>query len=387
MGCENIMINKELGVMYFCTTLTFCTLYATQPISPMFQKELMTSQTQVALFTTAVMTPLAFASILYGYILEKFSIKLMLMITLALLGISQIAFALGNSYHLMLNIRGFQGLILPAILTGIMSYISRASATNNVSAAIGYYVGITVVGGLLGRLLSGFFADIYGWRVIFFIFGFFLLISSFLVYKFTTNIAASFNRPTVKDIVSTLKIKANLYIFIMIFGIFFTFQAILNFIPFELISLDHQNSSSKISMVYAGYILGVVVSFNSKNIVKLCRTPIQAIIFAIIFLIMSMQLFRVGNFVAMFIAMLFICIGHFAIHSIAAGFVNEISKTHKAISNGMYISFFYAGGALGSFAPGFIYANGGWQAFLNLLTAVVFVSLLFMYLLNQHDKK
>ncbi len=72
-------MNKvELLIMYFCTGLTLCVLYATQPIGPVFEKELSITRTQATLFTTSMMAPLAFASIFYGYLLEKIEIKKLL---------------------------------------------------------------------------------------------------------------------------------------------------------------------------------------------------------------------------------------------------------------------------------------------------------------------
>ena len=70
-----MMKRAEILLYYFCTGLTLCILYATQPIGPIFESELGISKTQAALFTTAIMTPLAFAGIFYGYLLEKIAIK------------------------------------------------------------------------------------------------------------------------------------------------------------------------------------------------------------------------------------------------------------------------------------------------------------------------
>ena len=183
-------MRAEILIYYFCTGLTLCILYATQPIGPIFESELGISKTQAALFTTAIMTPLAFAGIFYGYLLEKIAIKNILVVAFLLLGISEIIFSFANSYFLLLNIRGFQGLLIPAVLTGIMSYISQISSKDNVASAIGIYIGVTIIGGFMGRALSGFFTDIFGWRPFFFIIGCVAIFASILLLKFSqkTNI-------------------------------------------------------------------------------------------------------------------------------------------------------------------------------------------------------
>ncbi|MCR8696418.1 MULTISPECIES: MFS transporter [Campylobacter] len=377
------MKQAEILLYYFCTGLTLCILYATQPIGPIFESQLGISKTQAALFTTAIMTPLAFAGIFYGYLLEKIQIKSILVIAFLLLGISEIIFSFTHSYFLLLNIRGFQGLLIPAVLTGIMSYISQISSKESVANAIGVYIGVTIIGGFMGRALSGFFTDIFGWRVFFFIIGCVAIIASMLLLKFSQNIKASYLKPRLIDIIHTLKTKHNLYIFLMIFGIFFTFQAMLNFIPFELAKIDNEYSSSKAGMLYIGYLVGVLVAFNTKKIVAFFGGSIKAITAGIIILIIAIQIFRVDSFEWIFVAMVIFCLGNFISHSIASGFINKMATSHKGISNGLYVSFYYFGGALGSFVPGFIYMPFGWSALLWFISGVSLISLIFIMVIRD----
>ena len=378
-----MMKRAEILLYYFCTGLTLCILYATQPIGPVFEDELGISKTQATLFTTAIMIPLAFAGIFYGYLLEKIQIKIILVLAFLLLGISEIVFSLTHSYFLLLNIRGFQGLLIPAVLTGIMSYISQISSKDSVANAIGIYIGVTIIGGFMGRALSGFFTDIFGWRVFFFIIGCIAILASILLLKFSQNIKASYLKPHLIDIIHTLKTRHNLYIFLMIFGIFFTFQAMLNFIPFELAKISDNYSSSKAGMLYIGYLVGVLVAFNTKKIVAFLGGSIKAIISGIIILIIAIQFFRIESFWFIFGAMVVFCLGNFITHSIASGFINKMATSHKGISNGLYVSFYYFGGALGSFVPGFVYIPFGWNAMLSFISVVSFISLIFIMVIRD----
>lgn len=377
------MKRAEILLYYFCTGLTLCILYATQPIGPVFENELGISKTQATLFTTAIMIPLAFAGIFYGYLLEKIQIKIILVLAFLLLGISEIVFSLTHSYFLLLNIRGFQGLLIPAVLTGIMSYISQISSKDSVANAIGIYIGVTIIGGFMGRALSGFFTDIFGWRVFFFIIGCIAILASILLLKFSQNIKASYLKPHLIDIIHTLKTRHNLYIFLMIFGIFFTFQAMLNFIPFELAKISDNYSSSKAGMLYIGYLVGVLVAFNTKKIIAFLGGSIKAIISGIIILIIAIQFFRIESFWFIFGAMVVFCLGNFITHSIASGFINKMATSHKGISNGLYVSFYYFGGALGSFVPGFVYIPFGWGAMLSFISVVSFISLIFIMVIRD----
>ena len=145
--------------------MTLCTLYAVQPIQPLFEHEFNLSRFEAVIFTTAIMLPLGFAPIVYGYILETFSSKRFLKNAVLLLGLLEVVFAFTDTYFFLLSIRGLQGLLIPAVLTSLMSYISFITPKEKVQQAIGYYIGATILGGFLGRLLSGILSDMFGWRL------------------------------------------------------------------------------------------------------------------------------------------------------------------------------------------------------------------------------
>ena len=64
---------RSLPIIYFSTIITICSLYAAQPIQPVFQQEFALSRLQAILFTTLMMLPLGVAPLFYGYLLETFS--------------------------------------------------------------------------------------------------------------------------------------------------------------------------------------------------------------------------------------------------------------------------------------------------------------------------
>ena len=61
----------------------------------------------------------------------------------------------------------------------------------------------------------------------------------------------------------------------------------------------------------------------------------------------------------------------FFVHATAMGTMNKLASEHRAVANGLYISIYYAGAALGSFLPGLIYQEYGWGAFTGVLTAAI----------------
>ena len=135
--------------------------------------------------------------------------------------------------------------------------------------------------------------------------------------------------------------------------------------------------------MYVGYIIGIFISFNVAKIVNLSKTASNAIFIGIIIYIISLGFLTIESFYAIFASMLVFYAGSFTAHSVATAHVNKKATSHKGITNGLYVSFYYAGGALGSFVPGVIYEFGGWNMFLSALAILLCVSLFFIWKLKK----
>lgn len=89
--------------------------------------------------------------------------------------------------------------------------------------------------------------------------------------------------------------------------------------------------------------------------------------------LISIPIFSVKSISFIFFAMFVFCTGMFTVHSIASGFLNKLAISNKGIVNGLYVSFYYTGGVLGTFLPGYLYKSSGWNAFLILLSALILI--------------
>jgi YNFM family putative membrane transporter len=370
-------------LIYFATAVTFCSLYAAQPIQPLFQVEFQLSGFQAILFTALMMAPLGVAPLFYGFLLEAFSARKMVRWALFLLGILEILFSFSGNYITLLTIRAVQGCLVPAILTSIMSYISYSNRDDTVQQAIASYIGATIAGGFLGRFLSGLFTDLFGWRFFFFLLGILLLICSFLLKGMVRDVKLNYVRPRPKDMLDILSQRSFLWLYLTIFCLFFAFAAMMNLLPFELKQIRPDIGETSIGLLYLGYSMGILVSLNSKRIIAFFGGEVNAIRGGIFVLAGGTLLFFMENYTVMFLSMFVFCAGLFTAHSLLSGFLSTIAKTNKAIANGLYISFYYTGGTLGSLLPGAIYEAWGWHAFLSFLLVLISVACLFTWFLKK----
>lgn len=367
---------SNLAKIYFCTVLAFCSLYAAQPIQPVFQQEFHLSSLQAILFTTLMMMPLSFAPMFYGFMLEAFSARLILRSAVLILGLLELLFCCTSNYVLLLIIRGMQGMVIPAVFTSLISYISFTAKRSEVQAAVARYIAATIMGGFLGRFLSGLFTELVGWRFFFFLLGVLLILGFFQLRSLEKDANVQYSRPRPGEVFALIRQGHLLWLYLAIFSVFFVFAGLLNFLPFELKRINPAFGETGIGIMYSGYIMGILVSLNIRRLINWFGSEFVMAATGLCIYALGVAGFMVQHHVAMFANMFVFCTGMFMVHALLSGYVNTLAKQNKAIANGVYISFYYLGGTIGSFAPGVIYEHFGWRVFLVALLSMVGAAML-----------
>ncbi|MCG8353048.1 MAG: MFS transporter [Chloroflexales bacterium] len=154
----------SLPLLICLTMLTIAAIYVPQPLLPSIAQELAIANSQAALLTTAVFLPLSVLPLVYGWIIESLNTKRILRVSLAVLMLTSLGMFGANSFPVLFILRMLQGVVLPAVLTSLTTHISTTAQPHRVQRLMSWYIAATIVGGLLGRVLSGAIATWLGWR-------------------------------------------------------------------------------------------------------------------------------------------------------------------------------------------------------------------------------
>ncbi len=373
------MNKKALAIIVYNIMVVLSVMYATQPLQPLLAHEFGISMTQSSLFTAVVLFWLGIAPIVYGYILESVSSKKMLLVASSTLFFTNLVLGFSNSFEMFLLARFVEGLVVPAILTSSMTILANIDK-KNIQFNMSVYVASTVFGGLVGRVMSGFIATEFGWRVVFFSLSFALLIALFFIKNLNLDINAKLTKATLYNVISILKDRRFALIYFVMFSVFFVFAGLLNLMPFRMKELFGDVSETTIGLLYLGYGVGVVVALLSRKIVIFFGSEIKTMLIGGVFYTLMILFFASKTLSVIFTMMFLLCIGMFTVHSIATGLANSMKESQKGLTSGMYLTFYYIGGAVGSIVPSMIYSRFGWESviavFMILLIAVF--SLLFL---------
>lgn len=367
---------QTVVLLVITTIVVYCVPYSPQPLLPRFTELFGVSKADAALLITVTLLPLSIAPLSYGYLLESFSALRLLRLSLIVLAFSEAAFVLAHSFPLLIGIRFVQGIVLPAALTSIMTYISSSVQSSHIRRSMASYVAATIAGGYLGRLLSGLGATYLDWHVFFIFLAVALLLCFVAVRQLAGETRITTVKPTSGDWLEILHNYAYLSLYISICCLFFVFVGLLNFLPFRLVEIQAQPSELLTGLIYTGYMMGVVTALSSGWITRACNGDINAMLMGYIAYLIALLALMIPNTWVLFSALFIFCGAMFLVHAVAAGLVNQMAMGRRGIVNGLYITFYYAGGVLGSYAPGFVYGRFGWNAFVTVLMIVAGVGLI-----------
>ncbi len=371
------MKKKELFIIIYTITILLSVMYATQPLQPLLSNEFDVSIVKASSFTAVIMLFLAISPIFYGYILESVKIKTVLLIASSILLITNLILGFVNNYELFLTIRTIEAIVIPAILTGCMAILAKDKENTKLNMSI--YVAATVFGGLVGRVFSGFIAEEFGWRIVFFSLSLALLFSLYFIKSLNFEDDANLVKPKLQDIVNILKDKRFVIIYLQMFIIFFVFAGLLNILPFRVKELDPNVSETQVGLLYLGYGMGILISLFIHKIVNFFKKELRAIMAGILLFIISTSMFLSTKPLFLFSLVFLFCIGMFTIHTLSTRIANSLKASQKALTSGMYLSFYYLGGAVGSIIPSIVYAKLGWDFTIYMFLGLLVFAFLFVF--------
>ena len=292
-------------------------------------------------------------------------------ITIGILALLQVAFGAAETYGLLITARLFQGACVPAILAAITSYLAYTVDREHIQRAMTWYVAANILGGFVGRVLSGWVATNAGWRYTFYLIALALAGCIFGRDPDEGRLApVHVVRPPLCRHADPSK-RRHSRLYAVAFTIFFAFMALLTFLPFRLKEIDPSYTAFVISMMYSGFLMGILVSSTATTIIRLAGGEKRAMTIGLVLFGISMLLINVPSGAGIFAVMFVMCGGMFFVHAVAMGTMNKLATENRAVANGLYISIYYTGAALGSYLPGLIYQGAGWAAFTLTLTAAI----------------
>jgi YNFM family putative membrane transporter len=351
------------------TVLGFGSLYTPQPLLPELAVTFGVDAATVSLLISVAMLPLAFAPLVYGYLLEGVPVQRMILWSAFGLAACQSGLALADAWWQLVLLRTLEGLCLPALFTALMTAISTHAPPDRVRQALAWYIATSIVGGFGGRALSGLIAEQFGWRSAFAVWALGLVIAILIATWRPTPATGHFSRPHPRVFAEVLRRKPLRFAYVSIFLVFFVFAGFLNVLPFRLLDVAPDLGSGAVGLAYGGYLVGVGMALGGEALKRRIGSEQRLLMLGVGCYLAGVSMFAIPGAAGLYAGMFAFCAGMFLIHGRLSGHVNERAGAYRGIVNGLYISSYYLGGSLGAWLLPLTYRGLGWPVLLAALAA------------------
>lgn len=377
------MNDKPLGFTVLAATIagacTFLNVYCTQPLLPYFQQLFRATEIQVSATVGAVTLAVAVAAPWVGVVAETLGRKKVIVPALFAMAISTLLASTAKTLHTLILWRFAQGLFVPGVIAVIIAYINE-EFPQRVGTVMSAYVAGTVFGGFLGRCLTGVIAAHASWQLAFVALGCLNLLGALAVLQWLPQAAhfspAKHVLKSFSDTWTHLRNYRLLAVCGMGFTILFSLVGAFTYACFYLARPPFHLSPAALGSVFFVYLLGCVVTplagrfldrhgFYPTSLLSVGMTIAGLLLTLLPWLpsvIAGLAVFSSGIFVS---------------QSAATVLTGRVAGYARSAAAGLYVTFYYMGGSVGSVATAWFWKHGGWPSCVSLFAAVSMITLAF----------
>jgi predicted MFS family arabinose efflux permease len=376
---------RRVNLALFAAGLTtFMSLYCTQALLPVLAHAFTVSPSTVSLLVSLSTGTLALAVIPVSALSERYGrtrVMLVCALTAAVLGL---LLPVAPSFTVLAVVRAAQGVALAGVPAVAMAYLSDEVHPEALGGAMGLYIAGNTVGGLLGRLVPGFVADLAGWR---WALGAAALVSFGFTLLFWALLPRSrFFEPGRADLraVGTHLADGGLRRLYAIGLLLMSgFVTVYNFLGFRLLAPPFHLPQAVVGLMFLMYLGGTWSSATAGRLAdRFGRRTVLA--GALVVLATGLVMTLPGSVPVVGAGLLVFTVGFFAAHSVASGWVGSRARTARAQASALYLFAYYLGSSVGGSAGGVAFERAGWPA---VVTYVFVLAVLAAMMLGMRGRR
>jgi MFS transporter, YNFM family, putative membrane transport protein len=368
-----------IGLAGYCA---FINLYAPQSILPLLTHEFSASAAEVSSIVTASTLAVAVTAPFTGAVADVLGRKRVIVAAMFVLVVPTLMVGMAESLSSLIFWRAVQGLVLPPIFAVIVAYIGDEFPPQEATTAAGIYGSGSSIGGFSGRLVTGIFADLIGWRA-----GFMALAG----IAFAGAIAVAVLLPHERKFVRSEGLLASgrqmlghfrngqlVATYAVGFGVLFNFICTFTFVSFHLAAAPYNLSASWLGSIFAVYLVGSVLSpWTGWAVTRFGRRRFMVRVLALWVAGIALTLAPSLPLIILGLAVVAGC--GLLCQTVSTGYVTITAKAGRSSAVGLYVTSFYVGGSFGAALGGLAWTFGGWPACVVLVVAMLMVMASIVY--------
>ncbi|MGM8216306.1 MFS transporter [Bacillaceae bacterium W0354] len=344
--------------------LIFANLYIVQPLLPVFVNRYDLSPTMSSLTLTLTTISLIIGLLFFGFISDHIGRVGIIRWSLILSMIPLFLIPLVDSFLWIMFWRFVTGFAIAGLPAVAVAYINEEIAYKSRSLIVTIYIASNALGGMLGRVVAGYFADHFTWEMGFYTIGISGVIICLTCY-FLLPASRFFeqNNHTLKEdfLGMIVHLKNKKLVLAFLFGMMLQlgFTGIWTYAPFYLGAEPFLLSVHLISLIYFTYIFGVIGSPIAGRLAA--NFPLlYLLIFGLVTMVIGIWITAIKSVFFVIFGLSFVCLGFFITHSLTSAWVGNTATHHKSGASSFYFISYYVGVTIGGTVVGFIWSYTNW---------------------------
>ena len=342
----------------------FALLYSTQALLPAVSASFGATAGQASWTVSAATGALALCVLPLSALSERFGRRQMMTASLAVAVVIGLLVPFAPSLGWLIALRAVQGAALAGLPASAMAYLAEEVRPKALVAAIGLFVAGNSIGGMSGRILAGWVAQLWGWRMALGAIGLLAAVCAVVFHRLIPK-ARHFSpasldpKALAKNVTGHLAdpLLRRLYaigaLFMTVFG------AVYTVIGYRLVEEPFSLPQGIIGSVFLIYLVGTLSSAAAGRLVgRLGRRG--ALYLAVSTTAAGLLLSLSDQLAAVLGGLVLITAGFFAGHAVASSSVSRTATTGRAQASALYQSAYYLGSSAGGTLGAVAFHAGGW---------------------------
>ena len=357
---------------------TFMLLYAPQPMLAAMARDFGVSPASSTLTLAVSTTMLALALLPAGWLSNAWGrtpVIGLALFTAAALGLAASA---APTFGALLVLRALQGVAMAGVPAVAMAYLAEEIDPSSLGSSIGLYIGGNALGGMAGRLLSGWLAELGDWRLALAGVGAVSLACAVVFWRLAPpsrhHTRTRFTpAAALASVTVHLQDRGQRLLAVMAALLSGTFVAVYNALGFRLVEAPYRLSAVAIGAIFLVYPIGSVSSAVAGRLADVVgrRRLLPA---GVLLTFAGVALTTLSPLPVIILGVALLTLGFFAAVSITSSWVGRRAQVSHAQASALYLIGYYAGSSLFGPLGGLAWSVGRWPAVTALATLLLAIA-------------
>ncbi|MFF9123465.1 MFS transporter [Streptomyces sp. NPDC014889] len=350
--------------LFLAGVATFALLYSTQALLPLISGEFHVAASDASWTVAAATGGLALFVLPASALSERFGRRTVMTASLAVAVVVGLLVPFAPSLGALVVLRALQGAALAGLPASAQAYLAEEVRPRALVTAIGLFVAGNSVGGMSGRVITGWVAQEWGWRVAVGVVGV-IAVGCAVAFRLLLPAPRHFRAGSLRPRVLARSVRDHLadpllrrlYV---IGALFMTvFGGVYTVIGYRLTEAPFSLPQGIVGSIFLVYLVGTVSASTAGRLVG--RLGRRGALYLAGAMTAAGLLVSLADSVALvLLGLVLITAGFFAGHAVASSAVSRMATHGRAQASALYQSAYYVGSSAGSTVGAMAFHAQGW---------------------------